>query len=526
MPRSHRSAVRGAGNNFAKRYFSRETLRNTQHWLHYTATSPLQNRSWIRAARQSSAQLYFDVENAALKRLNDTLGDKNIVTALTNLHKHVLFDEMQTLLQKYPGLKVEQYSDFKSARFAFNFPGGKVPADFQAELNLVMNKVNQRFDAEVAKIEWLDLSEKNPHQWFKAGLGQTADQAGLATRQARSADRSGAIKSFAEVSGVLAQKRSGIESTRVLMEKTFVGDSAKLLTSAANGIKVPSLEVFELLRKAKGKSDAELAELIKKRFNVPLSAEQASTLSKYASEVDQFSPGLWLEDRVVANLDEAEFGGFSADFKGMGARNLQQVALDLAHPGDDLAASVARLRAGEAQVTAGFDQAKSSYQQLIARELKAMGVEVINKCSGDDCVSLPAKTLTRAQEQKVLDSIARTGGADGYRLSFIPPGIKASDRTNLAVHGELIEKEVRTILTGFGPGKVAPEVMSQIAMGVRMPREVGKGSVELMLSEGRSGVLTPELSQTLDLALNEAALKVNRNLAAELGSEFAYQARP
>lgn len=515
----------GAASSFAKRHLSRQALRETGHWLHYVATSPLQNRSWIRSARNSSANLFFDVENAALKRLNDSLGDKNLVTAITNMHKHLLFSEVDSLLAKYPGVKIERYSDFKSSRFAFTFKDGKVPPGFQAELDEVLKKVAHDFDEAVSKMPGLSIEGEVPHQWFSAGVGASADAAGLASRQARNTTRQNlGVRSFEEVSEVLGASKSQIESARSRLARSFAeGSKSKLLTSTPEGVTVPSLEVFEVMRKARGKSATELQELFKKRFNVELSEGEITTLSKYTSEVDQFSPGLWIEERVLANLDEAEMGGFSADFKGMGAKNIQQVAIDLATPNKTLAETVDLLRLGEAKVTAGFDQAKSSYQELISKELKAMGVKVTNKCSGDDCVSLPMQALSHAQQEQILQRIAKSGSPDGYRLSFIPPGIAAKDRTNLAVHGELIEKEVRSILTGFGEGKIAPEVMSDLAIGVRMPNKVGAGQVELILASGSKGAVSSEVRAQVNEALVRATAKVNQDLVRELGGSYQYR---
>lgn len=515
--------VENAASTFARRHLSRQALKETGHWLHYVATSPLQNRSWIRSARRSSADIYFDVENSALKRLNDSLGDKNLVTAVTNMHKHLLFSEIDDLLAKYPGVKLEKYSDFKSSRFAFTFKDGKVPPGFQADLDRALKQVSHEFDDAVTKIPGIKLDKEVPHLWFSAGIGASADEAGLASRQARNGVRvEPGVKSFDEVSKGLANTKSRVESARVEIAKSFSSpDKLKLLTTTPEGITLPSLEVFEVMRKSKNKNMTELREIFKKRFNVDLSETEMQTLTKYTSEVDQFSPGLWIEERVLANLDEAEMGGFSADFKGMGAKNIQQVAVDLATPNKSLKETVDLLRQGEAKVTVGFDQAKTSYQQLISKELKDMGVGVVNKCSGDDCVSLPAQALSKAQQERILKKIASSGNPDGYRLSFIPPGIAAKDRTNLAVHGELIEKEVRAMLTGFGQGKVDPSVMGDIAIAVRMPNKAGTGSVELLLASG-SKQIDPIVEKQIHEALKEATAKVNSDLAKELGGSYNY----
>jgi hypothetical protein len=511
---------RGIARGFARRHLQRNSLRETQNWLHYNATTPAQNRLWIRAARQRTAQIYLDVENAALKRLNDSLGDKNLVTALTNLHKDILFREVERLREMYPHLSFERYSDFKSSRFAFSFEGGVVPEDFQTQLNRLLSDVGTQFDERVQNMRSLDLGEEVPSGWFASGLGESADQAGLAARQARMLDRSQiSVRSFEDITPLLTQRRSSIETTRSLLEESFEqAPLDQLLTLAPSGHRVPTVDVFEVLRKGSNKSLEELQQVFRARFNIELPLEQTQLLRQYAQEVDQFSPGLWIEERVLANLDEAEFGGFSADFKGMGARNLYQVAVDLSYSGDTLAQNVERLRLGEELVTESFDTAKSGYDELIRRELTSMGVGVTNRCSGDDCVSLPASVLTREQEQQIVEAIASSGQADAYRLSFIPPGIRAQDRTLLGVHGELIEKQVRSVISGHLPGQISPDVMAQVTFAVRMPTRAGSGTIEVITATDPSLQLTDELRSQIHHAIASATDSVN----ADLGTQYGY----
>ncbi len=512
-------AGKGVARGFARRHLSRSSLKETQHWLNYNATTPLQNRLWITAARGGKAQVYLDVENAALKRLNDSLGDKNLVTALTNLHKDLLFKEIEKLKEIYPGMNIERYSDFKSSRFAFSFTDGNIPSGFQSQLNELVASVGKEFDNRARAFSGLELAGELPSSWFAAGLGESADQAGLAARQARTLDRSqNSLKTFEEIAPLLSLRRSSIEATRkVLEERLKAPPLNQLLVTAPSGQRVPSIDVFEVLRKTGSKSIEELQQVLKARFNLDLPVEETLLLREYAQEVDQFSPGLWIEERVLANLDEAEFGGFSADFKGMGARNLYQVAADLSHSGDTLAENVDRLRAGEGLVTESFDTAKSGYDELIKRELNRMGVRVTNRCSGDDCVSLPATALTFEQERQIVEAIARNGKADAYRLSFIPPGIRLQDRTVLSVHGELIEKQMRSVLSGYLPGQVSPEIMSQVTFAIRMPSKTGLGKVEVITATDPKLVMTDELSRQIQLAVAKATDSVNESLGTQYG---------
>lgn len=454
-------------------------------YLEFSPTTVAQNKKWITAAKENSADYFYEVENGALKRLNDTLGDKNLVTSFTNLHKDILFREMKELQQKFPGVVIDSYSDFKSSRFAFHFPGNKKPANFDEALRQVHQKTNDEFSMTVKGVAGLNIpAQENPITWFNSGLGKTADEASLASRHSRSVEINRTIH-FEDIRLILDAEREVIEKSRRAFEASFKknGTADVLLEKTASGAMIPKVGVFELLRKTSASTDKDLAQELSAKFGIRVSDEEAALLNRYYRQTDKFSPGLWMDERVMANLDSAEFGGFSVDFKGMGAKNIQQVASDLAQTsGQGLETTVARIRLGEEKVTRDFDRAKLDFQTTVNAQFTRLGIRVQNRCSGDDCVSLPSQALTKEQQREVVRALANSVDKPAdYRLSFIPENVPANLRTQLSVQGELIEKAMRSRLTGFGTNQLPSSLLDKIIFAIDMPKDLKTGRAKLIM---------------------------------------------
>jgi len=498
------------------------TQRQLKDLISYQATTPLQNRAWIELAKSTSKgeTLFFDIENAAIKRLNDTLGDKNLVTSLTNLHKTLVKTQVDEWLKKYPKLDINFYSDFKSLRIAIN---GDLPLELRnqikKEFSELLNKVNTKFQNKVNQID-SDFPEvlATAQTWFKAGIGETADQAGLAARSARNSSSS--LVDLKTVHSSLSEELNSIHSLRKSLQESL---PSKLIDHEHG---VPNMDVIEFYRKKASSFSEEdpnaFLSSFKNRFGVEINVDQASELVDYLNRVDQFSPGLWVEKRVVANLDDAEYGGFSADFKGLGAKNLAQVAIDLEKNPNSLEQTLETLRRGEGLVTESFDDTKNFYRDVITKTLQEDGIATRNLCSGDDCVSLPTQALPDLTKAKILASLAKYGPPDGQRLAFIPPGIEPQKRTILAVHGELIEKQVRGTLTGFSEHQISPDVLKKVAFAVDMPSELGKGRPRLMISSAPDLNLTLEQRKVIEESYSQIMKKVNADILAETGKESLY----
>ncbi|MAF77739.1 MAG: hypothetical protein CME60_06215 [Halobacteriovoraceae bacterium] len=485
--------------------------------IDYSPTSSLENKAWIHSARNTqTGGLFLDIENAALKRLNDSLGDKNLVTALTNQYKKILFDEMDQLQRKYPNLNILKYSDFKSTRFSFS---GEIPTSFHDELENLYKRTNQKFDQLISQLPELNIpSKENPSRWFTAGIGTTADQAGISARSARDLTReSSRIIKIGDIRAGLQEKMKTIESTRQRVLAAL--ESSPHLIDSQHSI--PQVEIFEVLRKNKDKQADELISIFKNRFNHQLNPAELEDLRSYALQVDQFSPGIWLEDRVLANLDDAVSGGFSVDFKGMGAENMAQVARDLTNSSsvDD---ALKRIRSGEAKVTEEFNQSKSDFQNLVSETLNHFNIPITTKCSGDDCVSIPNTALPDLAKDKLLEALAKRPNPAKYRVSFVPPGVDQEVRSTLAAHGELIEKALRSQITGHNRNFIEPHIMDQISIGIEMPSQLATGRVRLHIKASQRIELTSSQRELIEKQLNQAIEQVNEDLSLETGLKTSY----
>lgn len=492
-------------------------------YVSFQATTPVQNKHWIDMAKNGKAKLYFDMENAALKRLNDTLGDKNFVTAATNLHKKIFLENLEILKAKFPKVQLSVYSDFKSLRVSVL---DDVPPHFEAEFAKIFQQTNEEFSRQLKSLNGLSLGNEQPAQWFNAGFGKTADQAGLASRQARQATRLSSgeqkIVDFKKVRARLEDDLSGLEKMRTSIFRSLGDqDKSKLFQQGENS--VFKLEVFELMRKHLQSTDAEIAQAFKKNFNLNFNVDQAMEMRKYISQLDQFSPGLWQETRVVANLDQAAKGGFSVDFKGLGAKNMQQLAIDLKNNPDNIEGALSAVRSGEQEVTKRLDAEKFNYQNLVKNSLDKYAVQATNQCSGDDCVSVLNKTLSAEAQREIVASFSRTAQPSDYRLSFIPHGVRAEHRTNLSVHGELIEKTLRKKTTGFGEDLISPEILKKVNFAVIMPTELGRGSVRVMIGTSPDISLTLVQKRQIEKRLKESLAEVNNELSGQLGVKIQYQ---
>jgi len=486
----------------------RESL--DKNYIHFQATTTAENTAWIERARKSHPGSFIEVENGALKRLNDQLGDKNLVTGLTNLHKEFLFEKIGLFIKKYPDLKISKYSDFKSSRFSFE---PKLNASQWDELKKLINESNLEFGKKVKELNLHPkLKTEKSETWFSSGFGETADQAGVAARESRNVARLNndhpiPTIDFKLIKAKVADHVASVEDKRFLLVTEFNKSEAgrKLLeTIPGTDQKVFSREVFEALRKG----DQQAISILDKKYGITLDQRQQETLLSYYHGVDKLAPGIWIPERVVANLDDAVAGGFSADFAGMGAANIEQVAKDLAtHKGsvDELIASI---RKGEEQVTGEFESKKSLFNNQVQATMEKLGEKSIVKCSGDDCVSLVRTSLNIKKKKEIIGDLMMKTSPSSMRLSFIPPGIPKALRSKIAVAGEMIEKELRKAVTNLSPKGIAPEKMKNVMLALDMPKGVKGDQVNLVIGIKGKATLTSQEIEILKQNFAESVRKL------------------
>lgn len=487
----------------------------------YELTTETLNANWIDNALNEKGGLYFDVENSALKRLNDSLADKDLVTSLTNLHKDILHNEMKEVLAKYPNIEIDIYSDFKSLRYSF------LPKDMDErtkkalieDLNRVYKNANQKYANMVKSLNVIPLTE-NPALWFQSGLGKTADEAGAASKEARRLHRDNkSITTFTEIEGNIKQKLQGIDSIQEqiqtntkLIEKGFVETipGTKKVTLSSDLID----EMRRLPTTADTDDYQQFGRDLTKRYDLKLSTTEIENLHNYVKELNDLTPGLWIKKREFANLDNAQAGGLTADVTGMGAENIKQVAYDLAklEANASAADAVKKIRLGEQEITSTFNSIKKDFDLTIRDVLQRKGIPHDIVCSGDDCAVSVKEGLTMIDQEEITRVFAAKKNPSQFRLSFIPPSVAKDDRIQLATHGELIEKGLRKKIKGLSADSVDPNIVKQLTMATVMPSKLGDGPVQVIIAADKKLKLTKEQKENIEKICREIVNDMNKNL--------------
>lgn len=461
------------------------------HYVPFTPTSVAQNEAWIAKAESTSrSRTFFDVENSQLKHLNDTLKDKDLVTGLTNFHKEILFKKVRALEEANPGLVVSSYSDFKSSRFAFE---GKIPANLEDQLAKILKEANHEFAQSVSAIKEL----QGPANWFRAGVGKTADEANVAARYSRQiSDNELQRFSNSGLTKNLEVKMSHIEAERLTLRQHFAGTN--LIEN--NGF---HQDVFDLARKNADPQQLEVA--LKGRFaleSIPRGAVEK--LQSYVKSVDEFSPGIHVAKREMTTLAEAQYGGLSADIIGLGGANLKATANALAGS-KTLSEALENTRRAEKMVTSDFIAQKSFYETAVARSVEPGKLRTV--CSGDDCISTAVAPLTTREKEKIIQEVASSKYSGTFRFSFVSDGVRNQEaRTILSTHGESLEKVLRASLaTSMEPNK-----LKGLTFGIDLKtKELNRGPIRLIVGEGDSLRLTQRERAMIEERFEEAIKTFN-----------------
>lgn len=410
-----------------------------------TISTPEQNLRFAQTARATNTQpgvVFVDTQNSMLKWLNDNLKNKSLVDALNNRHSIMLQDAITDLERKFPGLKVETYADYKGIRFAVKGEPGK-EAKLTRELEKAARDVDQKFQRELLDSDLVSVQGRARNEaWFSTGVGETSD---LANVQARFPPGT----SWDEIDEVWARirtKRQGLQSefgnTRLMVEVKGLPDK-----------KIPSAEVFELLRK--NSDNGEVARILSNRHGLALDEAAVQRFRDYAGDADLFSPGLLVEKRVEHNFDEAIHGAITMDFGGVGSLNAEATAMGLAQ-GSNRKRSVMFARINERDiVTPYLDKVKRQTEESVKAVFERHSMTATITTSGDDMVIIPSGPINDAIKAEILSAqrtaqeklVATTGRNTNVRVSYVRSSIPVKeDRAILAAEGEGIEKILRNRL--------------------------------------------------------------------------------
>jgi len=457
----------------------------TEDFATFTKVTEVDNREFnqmqeaANAGKPSKAKLFMDSEMAVAKQANDKfVGDKDIVTAASNLHKEITWRKISRDPELIDNL-VGQYSDFKSMRFAF---ADDTPA-LRARLKSHLTEINREYDAALAelsnKLGWEEKARgiaKNRRDWFHGGIGASPDEAGLAARQSRAMKNSEGVselRSFEEVTDRLEKAGQDFQRLQRWGEDRFKNVDG-MLTEVGNGKKVLSPEAIEAYKKVVPKADTQEAFIaavqkdFKERFGVELKNQQVLNLQKYLDYTDQFSPGIFVDKRVEINLGKRNHGIVSGDFKGQNARNFHETMKALVETeGRTFAERVRAVRQGENRATYALNQKKEVYKKSVKQVFGDIDPDWEKNVffTGDDGIYLPAQALTPAKEKEFMAAWLQNAGAGDLRQTFIPASygdsgklIPAMERSQYLVAAESVEKKMRGALINKLPRQALNEV--------------------------------------------------------------------
>ncbi|QLY26629.1 hypothetical protein [Bdellovibrio sp. KM01] len=481
-------------------------------YVDYNPTTVAQNEKFIALAEKGKdANAYFvNIENSQMKYLNDNLKDKNLVTSLTNYHKDLVLKRMEELQKEFPDLKISEYSDFKSLRFAFE---GKVPKDLEKRLATVFKESNDEFSKYMKDNNLLRSSDK-PQDYFKAGFGKTADEAGIAARYARKTEP-GELVSYSDskLKSDLNAKVQAVEQDRVSLQqqlrqtKLVEGDTFKP-------------EVFDIVRKNMGDS-ATIKSALSNRYKLAtLSDKTVEDLQRYVKTSDEFSPGLMIAKRENANLNDAAQGGFTMDFVGLGASNMKGTADALAKS-KDLDTALSEARKAEKAVTHDVNTQKQFFTKVVTESVEPGKIKSV--CSGDDCVAIATKPLNEQEKVKVLSRVADSKYASKMRFAFVNDGVKSAEtRSSLSTHGESIEKLLRKNLGSV----MDPNKLEGVTFGIDMRTDtLNQGSVKLLMGQSPDLYLTKLEQKRIKEVFQQSVAEFNKT-AYKKGPAARYEASP
>lgn len=459
-------------------------------------SSESENLAFISKVKSPGENTQFVVvENTMMKTLNTTIGNKDTVTALTNLHKSILLKNLDALKAKYPDIDFTIYNDFKSTNVALTSTKeftDQARAQLRKDIDELLKATNREFGVEVRKLNITNTDVAGaPESWFKSGMDTNFDKTSFSAREARGSRELGLYEGNIDVNAVAylhsvdSQRRAIAESPHF---KELLDDSGL----------VPRPDVFGLTRQFS--SPEVMAQAVRERYQITdFSTVDARLLMDYASNVDRFSPSILIAKREVLNLDDAVRGGMTFDVTGLGGENLHGTARSLISA-TSLDSAQAAARAAEERVSR---ELRRRLEKI--REVAGPGT----KCSGDDCVQITSKTMSLSDKARIVSKMANTPETKKIRMAFFGENVPEHARMQIASHGELIEKTLRKELSG----KIDPRKLDDLVFGLDMQTTTANsGSVNLIVGRARGVSLSANEVKTLNEAFRRSLLKYNEDL--------------
>ena len=476
----------------------------------------------------SSKRMYFDVENSVLKGLNDhVLEDKGLGDAVNNLFNQSLIKRMKEdplLSTKFSG----QYSDFKSLRMSFDYSDPKDAKKISNALSEAYEKANLDFlkELEAAKMDglWQGFEGQlgTPETWFLAGVGDNALEANMASRAQRELANTSGKSSLARYEDKVEQlfvKMDGIDHLQRSLASNKVLKEKEVLTKIGDNY-VLSKEMITILRKNKRSDYSDEFHYLKdiqikskSLFGVDLSRSEVDTMTKYFEDIDSMSPPLFVRDRKMIPLEQAEQGLVSVDFAGIGVDNAQAAmvgvnksSLLITKKGEAVSETLQNVWKEVDNVTDEMHMAQRSYNTAV-KEIEPNHSGAL--FSGDDGMFFPSKSWGNSDKVKLVNELSKKD-ASKYRVTFVPTKyadgslISTSNRSEYVVKAEKVEKALRSKVTGVGSDKINFHRAKDMIFAIDyIPTKDGQGVFNLIvkgkeLTESELSILRKSFKENLD----------------------------
>jgi hypothetical protein len=414
--------------------------------------------------------LHFDVENAVQKKLNDTLvGDKGMVDAINNSFMTKFNANLKAdpeLMSRVKG----QYQDFKSLRLRLELKSGDKSADLEKRLADVYKKSNKEFAEEFEKDGLTKLIPPRTDEvvdvsnWFLSGMGESALEANMAARGARSAGFSSgkatAVSFKQQVEQMHADVKS-IEGIRKNLANSAVLLKSGMMVKTGTGEVIPSKDMIGILRKIKLADCESVADYnvkirakVQTLFKSDVSDKNIEELATYFSKVDSISPPLFQRERVVIDLGEAKNGIVSVDFAGIGVDNAYEQMKALSAVNYLQKDKSVLLKEVFEKVQKNVDIVTDEMSLAKRTFTKSTKDPTMTKYSGDDGILMPKKTWEVTKKQDLIKELATNGDPGKYRVTFVRTEfangstIPALERSQYVVRAEGVEKSIRESVVG------------------------------------------------------------------------------
>lgn len=431
------------------------------------------NYRWVQAALVEKRKgLYIEITVSELKKLNDEIiKNKDLVTALVNLKKE--YD--LKFLQAIKGFEnAEMYSDYKTIRWFI-----PLDQDLTIEaLDRIYQNVHHAFtDAQTRfrqHVEDHDLIRKDDlkTQWFHLGFADSADLASYAARSAKALNQM--TLNLFDPTEVARLEKERIELITLFKQLSSNHWHDYLFNADRSSFSLLTIEIYR-----KNRSLKTFVAAVKAQFGYEISEFSAQKIIDFLTRIDIYSPSLVVTERTSVAIEVAQYGAFSLDFIGLGAKNLL-ATINAVLQSRSIADLFLNVRSNELDVTRQFNTDKQIVSNIVQNFFNFTGdLKDLIRFSGDEGIILPNREIEVEDliqlQKKLLDHF----GMSQLRVTYMKADSRGRIDTELVSLAESIEKALRKNLVA----KLEPALLNatQFNIWILDPAKDGTRQVVLTL---------------------------------------------